>query len=314
MKVKDLFGVQYGVNLELMTCETTTAQDTNGVNFVARTSNNNGVVAVVKKIEGVEPQPAGTLSCASGGSVLETFVQTKPFYSGRDLYVLTPKSEMTLAEKLYYCMCIKANAYRYSYGRQANKTLKDIELPDIVPKWVYQLKIKPITTAKLSSDAPMFSTEKWGEYLLDELFVFENCLCSIARNLSDGSDIYYIGAKKNDNGIIRKVAYDHKLITKGNCIVFICDGQGSVGYSNYMDKDFIGSTTLTVGRNCHLNKYTAMFLVTILDLESPKYSFGRKYKTKLKDTIIKLPQSSDGSPDWAYMESYIKALPYGDRI
>ena len=81
-----------------------------------------------------------------------------------------------------------------------------------------------------------------------------------------------------------------------------------------MDKDFIGSTTLTVGRNCHLNKYTAMFLVTILDLESPKYSFGRKYKTKLKDTIIKLPQSSDGSPDWAYMESYIKALPYGDRI
>jgi len=114
MKVKDLFDVQYGVNLELLACEATTAQDSEGINFVARTSNNNGVVAKVKRIDGINPQPAGTLSCAGGGSVLETFVQTEPYYSGRDLYVLTPKGEMTLAEKLYYCMCIKANAYKYS--------------------------------------------------------------------------------------------------------------------------------------------------------------------------------------------------------
>ena len=136
MKISDLFDVKYGVNLELMTCERTTDNDINSVNFVARTSKNNGVTAVVKRIDGVEPQPAGTLSCAGGGSVLETFVQTKPYYSGRDLYILTPKFEMTLAEKLYYCMCIKANAYKYNYGRQANKTLKDIEIPDSVPEWV----------------------------------------------------------------------------------------------------------------------------------------------------------------------------------
>ena len=136
MKISDLFDVKYGVNLELMTCERTSDNDINSVNFVARTSKNNGVTAVVKRIEGVEPQAAGTLSCAGGGSVLETFVQTKPYYSGRDLYVLIPKFEMTLAEKLYYCMCIKANAYKYNYGRQANKTLRDIEIPEIVPEWV----------------------------------------------------------------------------------------------------------------------------------------------------------------------------------
>jgi len=136
MKISDLFDVKYGVNLELMTCERTTDNDINSVNFVARTSKNNGVTAVVKRIDGVEPQPAGTLSCAGGGSVLETFVQTKPYYSGRDLYIFTPKFEMTLAEKLYYCMCIKANAYKYNYGRQANKTLRDIEIPDSVPEWV----------------------------------------------------------------------------------------------------------------------------------------------------------------------------------
>jgi len=32
-------------------------------------------------------------------------------------------------------MCIKANDYRYNFGRQANKTLKDIDVPAIVPLW-----------------------------------------------------------------------------------------------------------------------------------------------------------------------------------
>jgi hypothetical protein len=113
---------------------------------------------------------------------------------------------------------------------------------------------------------------------------------------------------------MRRVAYDSDLITVGNCIVFICDGQGSVGYTNYMNEDFIGSTTLTIGRNKHINKYTGMFLVSVLDLERPKYSFGRKYRTKLPDTVIKLPATPDGSPDWDYMEQYIKSLAYSDRI
>lgn len=82
MKVRDLFDIKYGVNLELLTCEITTADDVDGVNFVARTANNNGVVAVVKKIENIKPQAAGTLSCAAGGSVLATFVQIKPYIAG----------------------------------------------------------------------------------------------------------------------------------------------------------------------------------------------------------------------------------------
>ena len=56
MKVEELFYIKYGVNLELFSCETTDVNDSEGVNFVARTSNNNGVVAKVKRITNVEPQ------------------------------------------------------------------------------------------------------------------------------------------------------------------------------------------------------------------------------------------------------------------
>ena len=71
MKVKDLFDVKYGINLELNACEITT--DADGVNFVSRTSENNGVVARVKIIPGKEPQPSGVITCAAGGSVLSSF-------------------------------------------------------------------------------------------------------------------------------------------------------------------------------------------------------------------------------------------------
>lgn len=59
MRLEELFDVKYGVNLELANCQRVDSKD--GINFVARTSANNGVVAKVAKIEGIEPQAAGTL-------------------------------------------------------------------------------------------------------------------------------------------------------------------------------------------------------------------------------------------------------------
>jgi len=138
--VGDLFDVVYGTNLELNRLQ----RDKNGINFVSRTSKNNGVSAKVKRVESLDPISAGMLTVAAGGSVLETFVQIEPFYSGRDLYYLNPKINLTLQEKIYYCMCIKKNKYKYNYGRQANRTLRDILIPspDNMPEWVNNLSIK----------------------------------------------------------------------------------------------------------------------------------------------------------------------------
>ncbi len=313
MKVKDLFMLKQGNSLELMHLETTELSE---INFVSRASQGNGVVAQVNPVDGITPFEPGLISVAlSGNGVCSAFVQPKQFYTAFHIMVLTPRHEMTLQEKLFYCMCVKKNAYKYCWGRQANKTLKDIELPDNIPDWVYNTPIVSIRTKVKPHKNALRPIDKWGEFLVGDIFSFENCKCSIARDLlSDGDDCYYLGAKKSENGVMRRVAYDDDLITKGNCIVFICDGQGSVGYSNYMNEDFIGSTTLTVGRSKHINKYTGMFLVGVLDLERPKYSFGRKYRTKLADTVIKLPAMPNNTPDWAYMEQYIKTLPYSDRI
>ncbi len=126
--MNELFEVKYGINMELNTCIEAEDGDPDAINFVARTESNNGVSARVKPVEGKEPQPAGLITCAGGGSVLSTFLQEEPFYSGRDLYLLIPLQPMSKLVKLFCITVLKANKYRYSYGRQANITLPYLEL------------------------------------------------------------------------------------------------------------------------------------------------------------------------------------------
>lgn len=150
----------------------------------------------------------------------------------------------------------------------------------------------------------------WGDFKISELFpTLQNGKANQGM-LSDGYDCFYVGAKKDENGVMLHCAYDSALIQKGNCIIFICNGQGSVGYANYMDVDFIGSTDIVAGYNKKLNQYNGLFIATVLCQERPKYSFGRKWKTHLKDTVIKLPQTIEGLPDWDFMEQYIRSLNY----
>ena len=154
----------------------------------------------------------------------------------------------------------------------------------------------------------------WKEFRIGDIFELKKCKCGSASDLEEGNETLYIGAKKSNNGVMKKCKINEKLMSKGNCIIFICDGEGSVGYCNYCDVDFIGSTTLTCGYNEHLNKYVGMFLVSILDLEKVRYSYGRKYSSTLASTIIKLPSTECGEPDYVYMENYIKQLQYSDMI
>jgi hypothetical protein len=308
--VEDLFDIKYGINLELNACEIT--RDKDGINFVARTAENNGVVAKVKPIDNKTPQAAGILTCAGGGSVLSTFVQTKPFYSGRDLYILTPKTEMRLEEKLFYCHCIKMNAYRYRYGRQANKTLKDIELPDF-PDWLktYTIDYSRITTGVEKKGLPL-DISKWKKFKISDLFDVRGTKTTIVSILeSHGSGMYpYITTQSSNNGV--KGFYNYYTET-GNVLVI---DSAVAGYCSYQEENFSASDHVEkLLPQFNLNKYTGLFLVSILNKEGYRYNYGRKCnQIQIKNTIIKLPVDEDGCPDWQFMEDYIKALPYSDKI
>lgn len=151
-------------------------------------------------------------------------------------------------------------------------------------------------------------TSAWGWFQIGKLFDKFETGKGHDTLLGDGDACLYLGAKKSDNGVMRTCATDESMLQEGNCIVFICNGAGSVGYANYMDKPFIATTDLVLGYADWLNEKTGLFVATVLCKERFKYSFGRKWKAHLHDTEIKLPVTANGEPDWHWMESYVDSL------
>ncbi|MGZ9761996.1 N-6 DNA methylase [Mycoplasma sp. 394] len=159
----------------------------------------------------------------------------------------------------------------------------------------------------------------WKEFnikeVFDNLYKLEKGRLKTTHQLIKGDDIYYVAAKKTNNGVLEKVEYDEELVTKGNCIGFITGGDGSGGYSLYHPDDFIANSFITIGRSKHLNIYTAMFLITILDQHRYKFSYGRTWQSKRFDqTLLLLPQTTDGKIDWEYIQSFIEGMKISELL
>ncbi|WP_201627251.1 restriction endonuclease subunit S [Psychrobacter immobilis] len=314
VELKEVFKTEYGNSLAL------SDMDEGSIPFIARGSKNNGVSSYVAKLSDINSFKGHAITVALSGSVLESFYQETPFYTGYHIKVLVPLKELTKTEMLIYCSFITANKYRYNYGRQANKTLEIIKIP-------HPDEIKRLTNSFVIPDQPNRAStlnkklslrdRSWKWFCCKDLFeVFSRGKCNNApKLLENGNEIDYIGAKKSDNGVVRHVMRNSNLTFKGNALVFITNGQGSVGYSLYQGCDFIPSSDLVVAYSEHLNHFTGLFLVAVLDQERYRYSFGRKYgKSRILSSEIKLPVNSKGDPDWQFMEDYIKSLPYSSNL
>jgi len=77
----------------------------------------------------------------------------------------------------------------------------------------------------------------------------------------------------------------------------------------YQGEDFVCGDHMVICRADWINLHTALFIISILKQEKYKYSYGRAFKMELiSNTMLKLPAAADNTPDWDYMESYIKSL------
>ncbi|WP_284928612.1 restriction endonuclease subunit S [Candidatus Phytoplasma sp. AldY-WA1] len=310
VKLKDLFDIQIGVNLVFSNCDL----DNNGIPFVSRTEKNNGVCGYVKPIDNIIPNPANTISVAGGGSVGSSFLQKKPYYSGRDLFILQPKKNVRMSEHEMLCFCvyIEANKYRFSFGRQMNKTLRNLLVPSYenIQQKIPKLKIKKILKEPLINKKITLNDRKWQFFNLKDLFVLERGK-EIIQN-SEIGNIPLISSSEFDNGLNCYIKKGKKLF-KANCIT-VANG-GSVGYSFYQKKLFYATTSVTILQNKNINHYNAFFIITLLEKEKYRFNYGRNWSNeKMRNSRIKLPIDKTGNLDWEFMENYIKSLPYGNSL
>ena len=175
------------------------------------------------------------------------------------------------------------------------------------------------TTLKFFNDRrivnnPKMGGVKWKHFLIRDLFPIlvsgKSKGLNHIKKVENG--ISYLGATNQNNGVLCFVVANKELEQKGNCIAFIRNGEGSMGYSVYKAEDFIATSDMTLGYNEHLNKYIGTFITTVADRIRGKYNFGYKRSaTRLAKEVLTLPADEDGNPDWEYMESYMRNVENG---
>jgi hypothetical protein len=318
VKISDIFEIKYGVTFELINLTQCKSTDYNSIPFVSRTEKNNGVSAFVEKLIDIEPNPAHTLSVAVGGSVLSTFYQPKRYYSGFHVFVLIPKLKLSVIEMLFYAKCIAANKYKYNYGRQANRTLKDILVPNnISEKLILKLEKFKLDAENLLIKEPIISKKntlnvnKWKTFKYEEVFEVKKGKRLTKEDFIDGNTPF-IGAIDSNNGYRDFVGQEP--IHKGNTITV--NYNGSVGEAFYQPNDFWASDDVNVlYPKFRFNKYIAMFIIPIIKKEKYRFNYGRKWESsRMKESFIKLPITQNGEIDSELMENYIKSFPFSKTI
>jgi len=225
-----------------------------------------------------------------------------PYYSGRDLYYLTPKVDMSNEVKLYYCHCLRANKYKFSYGRQANVTLADLQIPalDSIPHYVHSMSIKSYGESLIKQTEFPEDTSKYPlnttSVPLDKLFNVVNGIASsqvIRSNIKESENWVpfirpsYRQETSIDAYVNKNLIPSEKVFPAGSLYVST-NGQGSHTFSYVSTTEFVPNSDVSVlipKRKMSLQE--KLFYAQCITNNRYKFSYGRKPKgDRLKSVLI----------------------------
>ena len=186
-----------------------------------------------------------------------------------------------------------------------------------------------ICLAYRASSACSIDLSEWKRFRLDRLFEIKKGKRLTADDQEEGRNIY-VGAIDSNNGVANRIA--QTPIHSGNTISLSYNG--SVGEAFYQPDPYWATDDVNVlyPRYEGFNSKIGLFVASVIRKEKYRFSYGRKWTLEnMKSTEICLPvrRNRDGTPvidvtmrfssegympDWQFMEDYIKALPYGDKI
>lgn len=120
---EELFEIDMGSKLDKSKMKETNPS----INFVGRSSANNGVTAKVDIIANKKPYKKGNLTISLGGEYLGScFIQEEDFYTSQNVNVLIPKREMSLEVKQFIATMVfkESRTYYKAFIEELNKHIK----------------------------------------------------------------------------------------------------------------------------------------------------------------------------------------------
>lgn len=339
-RLGDLFEIKKGKRL-------TSEEQTEGTTpYIGAIDSNNGVSNCI----GQAPIHEGnTISLSYNGSVGQAFYQPIPFWATDDVNVLYFRDKSISFNRniaLFICTILKQEQYRYCYGRKwvldsMNETMVKLPTKDSKPDWSFMedyiksLHFKLVTT-EVNDPTCQINTKEWKWFQFGKLIENNNIYKAKAyskieletKDIAKKDYIHVVSRTEENNSIDCYVLKNDFLEVEAGNAITVGDTTSTIAYQS---EPFVNGDHIIVIRADWLNKYTGMFIVSLLRKERYRYSYGRAYLMgSIKNTKLLLPvRKQDGKPviddshsfsdegylpDWEWMGNYIKSLPYSDRI
>ena len=145
--------------------------------------------------------------------------------------------------------------------------------------------------------------KEWKEFFVEDVVT-----------ILPGRDIYdaeripgktpYVSSSSVNNGICHFVNNANDTL-EANCISV--NRNGSVGFAFYHPYEALFSNDCRKLRPKYKSNYISLFIATQITAQRNKYSYGYKMGTaRLKRQKIMLPTTDNGTPDYDYMEQYVR--------
>lgn len=305
--------------------------------YVSSGAFNNGIVAyLTPKIgETLEKGNCITVSPLDGTS----FFQENDFLgrggAGSAISILR-NDNLTELTALFICAIIKKTAYRYGYNDAlTSDNLKKlvIKLPsqnNEQPDWDYmESYMKQVmeeseksleALRRVNNTKHPIDTSKWGEFKVGNLFDKLNLKCrknnfnkalDCSEEQTDEFSLPLTNAKHFNNGIQfygRPDEWDSAEMT----IDIVSNGAIATGdvYAQPQRTGVLWDSYLIKCKYDITSELVLQYMACVIQRCIKQY-FGWDDKCiwdKVKEQYIKLPITSDGEPDWKYMEDYMKKI------
>lgn len=279
--------------------------------------------------------------------------------------MLLPDKVASTYVYLYLQTVLTHNRFKYAYGRKVtekNYFSDYISLPiktdekglplfddnkefseeGYIPNWEYmtsyikEMRSKPIGTLNTVKSSELLDVSQWQYFRLGDIIhpltkghAYTKEDLDQQKSCKGEMTLPYITRTAEDNGCEFRTSMEGlDYIEEGNAITI----GDTTATCFYQKEKFITGDHMVILRADWLNEKTGLFLLSVLNKEKYKYSYGRAFVIeKIENTLLPLPVACDEVgrpiidinyqyskegyvPDWNYMERYIMSLPYGDRL
>lgn len=294
--------------------------------LVSSGKENNGIVAYIED-KNAKKWPGNTITVDMFG---KAFYQEKAYHcvSHGRVNILIPKFEINgYAQQFIATVIQSVSSKKYEFKEMCTgkKLLQNtIKLPvdetgnpdfSYMESYMKNLELAvsssltDLQSAKKSYACKQIDTKNWKEFIIRDLFTVKRPSARSQANYDNGK-VPFVASGNFNNGVLKySEPKKDEILEAGNCItVSPIDGS-----SFYQEVDFLGrggaGSSIILLYNPNLNLYNGYFIATIIRTVCRKYAYGNMANI---DTIgsekIELPVTSNGSPNYEYMEKYIVDL------